>query len=67
MTTHKDIVERAGGVLGAAALCDCSEHAVRKWAIRGVPQRHWYRLIDAGFATRSELEAIADQNVARAA
>lgn len=61
MTTHKDIVGRAGGVLGAAALCDCSEHAVRKWAIRGVPQRHWYRLIDAGFATRAELERISNQ------
>lgn len=45
MNRHKVIIEDLGGVSRVAGLLRLKEDTVRKWLIRGIPSKHWHRLI----------------------
>ena len=45
MNRHAAIVGRLGGVTRLASLLGLPEDTVQKWTIRGIPARHWHRII----------------------
>lgn len=45
MNRHAAILEQLGGRLTVANLLGLRDEAVKKWYQRGIPSRHWHRII----------------------
>lgn len=45
MNRHAGIIEDLGGVQRLASLLRLKVDTVRKWQDRGIPYRHWHRII----------------------
>jgi hypothetical protein len=45
MNRHSAIIDGLGGTQRVASLLRLKEDTVRKWHERGIPSRHWHRLI----------------------
>lgn len=45
MNRHRAIIDGLGGVQRVATVLRLKEDTVRKWLIRGIPSKHWHRLI----------------------
>lgn len=42
---HAALLQKLGGPIRVAGLLGMGEAAVRKWALRGIPPRHWHRIM----------------------
>lgn len=45
MNRHAAILERLGGHKRVASLLRLPENTVGKWRSRGIPARHWHRIL----------------------
>ena len=45
MNRHAAILDELGGRLTVANLLGLSDEAVKKWYVRGIPARHWHRVL----------------------
>jgi hypothetical protein len=45
MTRHARILADLGGYKRVAMLFGLPENTVQKWRVRGIPARHWHRII----------------------
>lgn len=68
MTSHTDIVKRAGKAEAIAIARGVSPHTVRSWALRdSIPAEHWAWFASEGHATLEELAAVAAARAPQAA
>jgi hypothetical protein len=42
---HARIMDELGGAQRLASLLRMKENSVRKWRARGIPARHWHRIV----------------------
>jgi hypothetical protein len=42
-----DIFEKAGGSIKIALKVNCNQYAVEQWLNRGIPHKHWSKLLKA--------------------
>lgn len=45
MNRHSALLEALGGTQRVASLLQLQADTVRKWHVRGIPARHWHRII----------------------
>jgi hypothetical protein len=45
MTRHAGIIDNLGGTQRVASLLRLKADTVRKWGERGIPSKHWHRII----------------------
>lgn len=54
MNRHAVLIERLGGAAYLASILGINVAAVHKWPIRGIPARHWHRIVAISPGTTAE-------------
>ena len=54
MNRHAVLIERLGGATYLASILGVNLAAVQKWPIRGIPARHWHRVMALSPGTTAE-------------
>lgn len=54
MNRHAVLIERLGGAAYLASVLGINVAAVQKWPVRGIPARHWHRIVAISPGTTPE-------------
>lgn len=58
---HQQVIQALGGKAKLAAMLDLDRHALSKWHTRGIPSRHWHKVISLAAAKAPSLKLTAEE------